>query len=169
MIIEVMNRSKAKAESYRQEAIPTAIISITDVDAPINVFNHPKWLKGILRLQFDDVEGQRQNHMTNQNARDIKQFIEQIKSQVERVIVHCEAGISRSSGVAAAIMKYIDGDDMLIFKNGRFCPNMHCYRITLNALMGQEPDETECITKEAENIKVWNKLFNDWDKTYEKE
>ena len=52
----------------------------------------------------------------------------------KRIIVHCDAGISRSSGVAAAIAKHYDGDDSEYFYSGQFCPNMWCYRKTLTAL-----------------------------------
>lgn len=51
------------------------------------------------------------------------------------VIVHCDAGISRSSGVAAAILKAKTGDDSQIFNSPKFRPNMRCYRIVLDELM----------------------------------
>lgn len=51
------------------------------------------------------------------------------------IIVHCDAGISRSSGIAAAILKAYTGDDSQIFNNPRYRPNMRCYRVVLNELM----------------------------------
>lgn len=51
------------------------------------------------------------------------------------VIVHCDAGISRSSGVAAAILKAYTGDDSQIFNSPRYRPNMRCYRVVLDELM----------------------------------
>ena len=50
------------------------------------------------------------------------------------VIVHCDAGISRSAGIAAAILKHTTGDDSSIFVNGQYDPNLWCYRKTLEAL-----------------------------------
>ena len=52
------------------------------------------------------------------------------------VIVHCDAGISRSAGVAAAILKHTTGDDSSIFENGLYDPNLWCYQKTLAALIG---------------------------------
>ena len=54
------------------------------------------------------------------------------------VIVHCDAGISRSAGVAAAILKHTTGDDSSIFQNGLYDPNLWCYRKTLFALTDSE-------------------------------
>lgn len=51
------------------------------------------------------------------------------------VIVHCDAGISRSSGIAAAILKAYTGDDSQIFNSPRYRPNMRCYRVVLTELM----------------------------------
>ena len=49
--------------------------------------------------------------------------------------MHCEAGQSRSAGVAAAIMKYLYNNDTDIFNNRYYKPNMLCYRKVLNAFM----------------------------------
>lgn len=54
------------------------------------------------------------------------------------IIVHCDAGISRSAGIAGAILKYLTGDDTQIFDNPYYHPNMWCYRKTLNALMNNK-------------------------------
>ena len=40
--------------------------------------------------------------------------------------MNCEAGISRSAGIAAALSKIIDKVDTIFFKN--FIPNRHIYR-----------------------------------------
>ena len=54
------------------------------------------------------------------------------------MIVHCDAGISRSSGVAAAILKAKTGDDSQIFNNPKYRPNMRCYRIVLDEFMQED-------------------------------
>lgn len=54
------------------------------------------------------------------------------------VIVHCDAGISRSSGVAAAILKASTGDDSQIFNSPKYRPNMRCYRMILDELMQED-------------------------------
>lgn len=160
MDIIVMNRTKAKRETFKPCAPSTAIISITDMDKERNLFQHPDWLKYTFRFQFDDVDMGQKNCITQAQANKIAEAVEMVKDKVERIIVHCEAGISRSSGVAAAIMKYLNGDDMPIFGNGEYTPNMTCYRMVLNAL--NEPfDEDEIQDKENYNISLWKKLFEE--------
>lgn len=44
----------------------------------------------------------------------------------------CDAGYSRSPAVAAAIAKAFGVDDEEYFSGGRYCPNRHVYRTTLN-------------------------------------
>jgi predicted protein tyrosine phosphatase len=84
-------------------------------------------------LQFQDVnEGQR-DQITEEDAMQIVAFVMDIKEAVNNLIVHCEAGVSRSAGVAAAIQKYLTGDDTSIFSDKRYYPNMTCYRYVLEA------------------------------------
>lgn len=54
------------------------------------------------------------------------------------VIVHCDAGISRSSGIAAAILKASTGDDSQIFNSPKYRPNMRCYKMVLDELMSED-------------------------------
>ena len=69
--------------------------------------------------------------MSEEDGRKVVQFV---NLHVEKhIIVHCDAGISRSAGVGAAISKYVSGDDSAFFNSGRYYPNMWCYRKTLNA------------------------------------
>ena len=57
------------------------------------------------------------------------------------VIVHCDAGISRSAGIAAAILKHTTGDDSSIFENGLYDPNQWCYQKTLKALAATQTEQ----------------------------
>lgn len=56
-------------------------------------------------------------------------FVESLKQYSNLIIVNCEAGISRSAGVAAALSKIYNGHDSFFFKN--FLPNMLVYRTIL--------------------------------------
>lgn len=159
MEVVVMNRAKAKKETFRHSAPSTAIISITDIYKEPNLFQHTDWLKFVFRFQFDDVEIKEKNSITPEQANKIAEAVREVEGKVDRIIVHCEAGISRSSGVAAAIMKYLFNDDMAIFNNGKYTPNMTCYRMVLNAL-NQPLDEEEIQNKEMHNINCWAELFN---------
>jgi predicted protein tyrosine phosphatase len=107
MIREVEYLSQARAE-YLRPQLREAIISITGSD-------HPKaklqigWTR-VLRLVFDDVETPFFNtvHFDNPHAEEILAWLEKIEDKVDKVYVHCHAGISRSAAVAKFIAERYD-------------------------------------------------------------
>jgi len=135
LVIEVMSREKARKFSFSSYNKKIAVISISDCDkSSPNLNNNPK--NGIAfqcKLHFDDVESGKENCITKKDAEKIIAFVNDIKDKTNLLIVHCEAGISRSAGVASAIMKFLYNDDTPIFNSPMFCPNMTCYRKVLNA------------------------------------
>lgn len=137
--IEVM--SKAKAEEYamnkhRDRAVVISIASYTGAPAFI-IPNNANNIIDVLKLRFNDTDCSDgfSGGMIVEQGYKIKAFFNKYVMSADKLIVHCEAGQSRSAGVAAAIMKYYYNDDTPIFNNSRYTPNMRCYRITLNALM----------------------------------
>lgn len=133
MLIEVLSREKAIQRSYieNEECIIISISNVVD-KRPAFAINHS--IRDILYLWFDDEE-QGDTMISKEDARDIVNFVLKWKDRVNKIIVHCAAGVSRSAGVAAAIGKYVNDDDNFIFKNKRYVPNMACYRTVLNAFM----------------------------------
>lgn len=128
----VLSKSKAKALSYQKLLNPTVIISITDIDSKKVVFAKNSQIKAVLHLSFDDVENDLFRAMTCDDAEKIVAFCLKWLPKTD-LIVHCEAGVSRSAGVCAAILKRYEGSDTMIFDNPHFRPNMHCYRRVLDA------------------------------------
>ena len=135
----VYSRQKAKSESYRLK-VPTLIISITDPLSTLNTFAQNRNIVSICRVQFDDVTRENAGPddilMRVQDAQKIRDYVRAYADKVECIIVHCEAGISRSAGVMAAIQKYLLGDDSEIFNSNLYLPNEHCYRMMTSALEG---------------------------------
>lgn len=135
MNIAVMNRRDAVRYSFHPQQEKTAVISIGTPNEQYHtgVYTSPyNGISSVLRLWFDDVESGR-DCIQKEDAEKIKRFVEAHKE--DSIIVHCDAGVSRSSGIAAALMKYYNGDDAPIFDSPRYCPNMLCYRTMLNTLM----------------------------------
>lgn len=94
--------SREGAECY--EPGPGEIcISISDPDAaPARVSSR---FAAVLRLNFDDVteRGEPSDVLFAENhAREIREFLDEWPS-AERVVVHCNAGVSRSPGVALGL------------------------------------------------------------------
>lgn len=130
-----MNRRDAVRYSFHPQQEKTSVISISTPDEQYHtgVYTSPyNGISSVLRLWFDDVESGK-DCIRKEDAEKIKRFVEAHKE--DSIIVHCDAGVSRSAGIAAALMKYYNGDDTPIFNNPKYCPNMLCYRTMLNTLM----------------------------------
>jgi len=150
MIIEIMSRSSAKRFSYKKHDEKIAVISIVDMGNRrcYLMNNHPH--SGIISqcdLMFDDVEEGELFVITNKDAEKIVEYVN-MNISADRLIVHCEAGISRSSGTAAAIMKATKGDDWCIWKNKQYSPNLTCYKKIMTAF-GIEINKEEFAEKIA--------------------
>jgi len=63
------------------------------------------------------------------DARHILAFVEKYANDINLIAVNCEAGISRSAGVAGALSKILNNDDSYYFKH--YLPNSLVYRLIL--------------------------------------
>lgn len=161
----VMSRSAARKFSFGDIPEKTIIISITDVNSEYNRFNHQSNLVDVCHVKFDDVEKGEENCITKSDAQKIVDFMKKY-DDIQNVIVHCEAGVSRSAGCCAALMLAYNGSDMEIFSNAKYCPNMTVYRLVLNTFMGVDDTwvfpEEETTEKEGMNLALWREA-NDID------
>ena len=164
MIITIFDREGAERLSA-YVILPHAIISIGEPKPWRENYPGPakfadnKLRKGVLYLEFYDIDvysitnagyrleiqKMKKEHgsglFTDEHAKQIVDFVNEMKGKIEALICHCEAGISRSSGMAAAISLVVNGSDVEIFNNPKYLPNMFVYRKTLNAFIGEEKDE----------------------------
>jgi len=128
----VLNREQIEQYDTNKKHV---VISICDPEAnPVEIFlNNPP--EGILHLRFPDFDrewkGYKYNYLLfdKYNAKDILKFVNRYKDEIELIIINCEAGISRSAGVAGALSKILNGDDSYFFKH--YLPNMLVYRTIL--------------------------------------
>ena len=123
--IQVMSRMAAAEYCARRHSEESVIISIST----------PDLYYGYLKIEKTDKKTTEQDLMSSDEAKAIVDFVERNKDKY--IIVHCDAGISRSSAVAAAILKYYTGDDSRIFDSRRYSPNMWCYRKVLEAFYNE--------------------------------
>lgn len=131
-----------KAEKENPE---NKIISICISDPGSKSVNIPIDESDVLRLSFYDLDEKYPSTsptmvLFNQEmAQQIKTFVEQKLCDNLIIFVSCEAGISRSAGVAGALAKYFNDDDSMFFSNAsKYLPNRLVYRLLLNLLNGQE-------------------------------
>ena len=73
---------------------------------------------------------------TSIDAQNIFDFVEIYKKDVDLIAINCEAGISRSAGIAGALSLIYNGTDEYFFKH--YLPNIFVYRKILNMYMGFE-------------------------------
>lgn len=119
--------------------VPTLIISIhTYLDS------EPRFLKekidNVVHVEFFEFNDESSSlpvlhAMTKDDAVRMVNAVKQYYDKVDQIIVHCDAGQSRSVGCVAAIKKWYTNDDEEFFKG---TPNMHCYHLVLEEFFDQE-------------------------------
>lgn len=127
-------RSVNSWHGYEKVEAPALVISISCVeDKP----PHFQARSGIYTqfFFFDDVEDNVYGCtlMDESDAIGIINAVKTYKDMVNQIIVHCDAGFSRSPAVAAALSRWLNGDDGIFFGPG-YCPNRHVYRTMMNKL-----------------------------------
>ena len=140
MNIKILSRTKAVKLSYTDFANDKVIISIKDPWVDNAHFNrNNSSIKEILYLSFYDISEETKDifdgysSMSPDDARKIAHFVNKWKDKVDTIWVHCEVGVSRSAGIAMAIMEYLNMDLTPIFENPIYFPNMLCYKLTHQA------------------------------------
>lgn len=148
MDIFVFSRQEAEHMLAPWQEVPHLIISITTPYADgstdqANLRTAPATL-GILRQAFHDLPDMpadveasvfadepylRDALFTRELAKEVLDFVQVRADAVRSILVHCDAGLSRSPGVAAALAKILLGDDTVWFKS--FHPNRRVYRLIM--------------------------------------
>ena len=110
--IRIMSKNKAKKYSYKKNIPISFIVSIySNGNIPCRFSNNQN-IKFIKHWCFDDLDDNR--GITQMQAREIAKFVIQYQD-IDTLIVHCDAGISRSAGIAAAISKWYFGSEINIY------------------------------------------------------
>lgn len=141
--VRVMNKSQVENYGLNLHTHNSVIISISsrECNTAFIVPNSVNKITDVLKLQFNDTDSSERIYggIEGTDVREITDFVKKYESSNKEVnlIVNCEAGQSRSAGVAAAIMKYLYNDDTPIFNNSKYTPNMLCYNKILYSLMGE--------------------------------
>ena len=133
--MQVFVYSRRGLEAARPHEVPHVIISITSSPDDVAHLRANETRRGVLRLSFPDVEVASDRFGEDElfspvHAARIWSFVHEHRAQIERILVHCDAGFSRSPAVAAAISRVLNGDDAEFF-GGRYKPNMRIYRTLL--------------------------------------
>ena len=109
-LIEIVNDNKDAAEFYGGRFSRKITISFSDSSTGIGT-----------------------RSFAAEQAKRIVEFTQSFDDHIDKVIVACMLGRSRSAGIAAALVKYYCGDDMQIWGNPQYSPNPLCYRLLVEA------------------------------------
>ena len=145
-MFEIRVCSAAAIEEYVCD-VPHALISIRSPGADRPELPENEKRIGCISLKFHDIVGSEDKEdlgrkmlakwnvepyeFSERHAQKIREFVEAVEEHIEVLYCQCEAGISRSAGIAAAISKHMTGDDEFFFKN--YHPNTLAYRRVLEA------------------------------------
>lgn len=138
---DILVYSRPAIENAKAQDVPHVIVSINcPGEEPASIKTNELTL-GRVNLFFWDldrhVDGSTQEScplMTERDAEAIATLVHDNLVRLERIVVHCTAGKSRSAAVAAACHLVLNGSDKQIFADGRYFPNMLVYRLTSAAL-----------------------------------
>jgi len=88
----------------------------------------------ILYLEFYDLDKKYKDYklISSLDAEKTWKFVTTYKDKISLIICQCEAGISRSAGIAAALSKALNGEDEYFFKH--YLPNMLVYNLLLKEI-----------------------------------
>lgn len=144
--LQVLDRSLARTVTHPE---PYAVISIGEPQIKPALLADSPHCRAILRLHFSDVASDlpRLRFVTHvapftlDMARQIADFTrEQIQNGVRLLVVHCEAGMSRSAGVATALSQFYNHDETHFLVHYR--PNAHVRRLLLEVLRDPQQPQT---------------------------
>ena len=129
MFVYVLNRERLL--EY-EETKPHLVIAVSDPTTKVHQLRDNSNRMGQLLLSFWDLDKKwpsiPDGYFTQEHA---KQILDFVNSHRDAKVIYCacEAGISRSAGIAAALAKIYTGYDSEYFK--RYIPNRRVYSIIL--------------------------------------
>ena len=135
--MKIIALSMAKMKNIQHSDIVAnkkwAVISIATIPNNWPTIEANENFKGVLRLTFADIDSRYKDLVmfSEDHAEEIIGFVDALKDDLDVLIVHCEAGLSRSPAVAAALHHEIYGNDGPFFKS--HYPNRFVYRTLMNA------------------------------------
>lgn len=128
--LEVCNKkfaifSEYEAIDYEPTTDSCLLIRIKEPNSKLARLKHKKDYKDILTVSFEDIPFESEKYITF-NEKIAKSIIRKINSNdYKEIIVHCKAGISRSSAVMIGIAKILNMSQLedFIINSGHFIPN----------------------------------------------
>ncbi len=133
---QIIVLSRVEAEDFECEQRWACISIATTPNEFVRI--HKRNRRGLLQLAFADIEQPIPGYtlFNDDHAHDILDFVTGHWRKIETLMIHCEAGLSRSPAVAAAILrlKRRNADE---FYDDPYIPNPWVYRVLLEVAGGR--------------------------------
>lgn len=113
----------------------------------------------VLRL-YEDIDREIPGRsFSDEDAEVIADFVRSRLDSVDTLYLCCDAAESRSPAVAAAIMRYMGLDDMTVWRNPHYHPNMLVF-LRLCRALGVDVSDGEADALMYENMKAFRDALN---------
>lgn len=124
MEVKVSSIKQAKEELKHADIANVKVIIASSYDGNVEYVED----KNKLVLHFDDITTTNHNSINKDIAMQINSFVSNIDFKKEKLYVCCDSGVSRSSAIAAAILRKYNEDEDIIWKNYNYQPNILVYK-----------------------------------------
>lgn len=106
-------------------------IAVSSYEVDVNKL---RGLQSVITFDFDDIIDENDDRaFSSMDAYKIAEFVKSLPECTDTLFVCCDSGESRSTAMAAAIMRYNELDEMKIWKNPHYHPNPLVYHKLCNA------------------------------------
>ncbi|MBQ2793578.1 MAG: hypothetical protein IJF05_02635 [Clostridia bacterium] len=115
----------------------------------LSTSHEPRWkyvngFSDSLVMSYDDVINPEDKYAYNSElAQRVAQLVRRAEENpnIKNIYSACDGGQSRSAGIAAAIVRYLGGEDLGIWDSPHYKPNPLVYRLTCEAFGIEVTDE----------------------------
>lgn len=123
MRMRVLSLRQAKEELKDKHSEDVKLIIISSYQNDIECIRK----EDKIILSFEDTTIRSEKSFNSYMAKQIHEFVENIDFEKYELYVCCDSGISRSSAIAAAILRKHGEDEDIIWKNCNYHPNLLVY------------------------------------------
>lgn len=133
MEYQAISEVEAIQLSYQDNLDSTLLISITCPETKdLPKFHLNESILYIHRMKFHDLNKAYNEDcqlLTKDQVLELQSIVDGYKDQIKQIVVHCTAGISRSSAIAAELALYLGDSDDFIWTTKQYLPNKHCFTL----------------------------------------
>ena len=116
---------------HREELEKTPFSAVLCSSEPLKESLY-RWISRQIRLEFIDTTVDRMDAFRPEQAAEIADFVRNTPEN-STIFFCCDSGVSRSSALAAACLRFSGGDEMEVWTDPEYHPNPLVYRLQCEA------------------------------------